>query len=97
MTLEKTDEVFGRLVREYGELSSRRAACASELRRIGENFKSMGTDLIDRPGALAMDWPSFDNDVAAIRKLLREYGELNSKLADKQHELEGFGPLPHFN
>ena len=97
MTLEKTDEVYGRLLREFTELKTRRAACASELKRIGGNFKAMGTDLIDRPGALTMDWPSFDKDVSVVRKALSEFSELTEQLANKRSEIEQFGPVPDFS
>jgi hypothetical protein len=97
MTLEKTDEVYGRLLREFTELKTLHAACASERRRIGENFKAMSADLIERPGALAMDWLSFDKDVSVIRKLLGEFSDLTAKLANKRREIEEFGPLPSFN
>jgi hypothetical protein len=97
MTEEKKDEVYGGLVREYREIIRDIAACSSELKRIGENFKGLGTDLIDRPGALALDKGSFDADVAAMPTLLMQYSELIVKRADKQSELEKFGPLPRFD
>jgi hypothetical protein len=46
MTEEKQDEIYGRLIREYQEILAEFAACGAELRRIGENFKTLGTDLI---------------------------------------------------
>jgi len=97
MTEEKKDEIYGRLVREYREILTDLAACGSELKRIGENFKALGDDLIDRPGALALDKPRFDADVANMPKLLTQYSELAAKRADKQAELAKFGPLPSFN
>jgi hypothetical protein len=95
MTDKMNDEIYGRVIREYQDISSKLAACQSELKRIGENFKAMGSDLIDRPGALSLDKASFDADIASIPKLLSLYSELAAKRADKKGELEGFGPLPN--
>jgi hypothetical protein len=59
MTEEKQDEIYGRLVQEYREILAEFAACGAELKRIGENFKTLGTDMIARPGELAIDQVSF--------------------------------------
>jgi hypothetical protein len=65
------------------------------LRRIGENFKTLGTDMIARPGELAIeDQVSLNADVAIIPRLLAQYAELAAKRTSKQAELENFGPLP---
>src|ERR1039457_6298352 len=95
MTDQKKDEIYGRLVREYRESLADLAACSSELKRIGENFKALGIDLIDRPGALSLDRPSVDADVALVPELLAQYSELLDKKRAKQTELEKFG-LPPF-
>jgi hypothetical protein len=36
------------------------AACSAELKRIGENFKALGADMIDPPETLVIDQVSFD-------------------------------------
>jgi hypothetical protein len=94
MTEEKQDDIYGRLVREYREILAEFAACGDELRRIGENFKTLGTDMIARPGELAIDQVSFNADVAITPRLLAQYAELAAKRTSKQAELENFGPLP---
>ena len=96
MTEEKQDEIYGRLIREYQEILAEFAACGAELRRIGENFKTLGTDMIARPGELAIDQVSFNADVAVTPRLLAQYAELAAKRTSKQAELENFGPLPRF-
>jgi hypothetical protein len=67
MTEEKQGEIYGRLVREYQEILTELAACSAELKRIGENFKALGTDMIDQPEALAIDQVSFNADVAVTQ------------------------------
>ena len=94
MTEEKQAEIYGRLVREYQEILAEFAACGAELRRIGENFKTLGTDMIARPGELAIDQVSFNADVAVTPRLLAQYAELAAKRTSKQAELENFGPQP---
>ena len=94
MAEEKQDEIYGRLVREYQAILAEFAACGAELRRIGENFKALGTDMIARPGELAIDQVSLNADVAVTPRLLAEYAELAAKRTSKQAELENFGPLP---
>jgi hypothetical protein len=71
MTEEKQDEIYARLIREYQEILSEMAACSAELKRIGENFKVLGTDMIDQPEALAIDQVSFNADVAIYPKVTR--------------------------
>jgi hypothetical protein len=97
MTEAKKDEIYGRLVRQYRDILGNLAACESELERVGKNFKALGADLIDRPGALVLDKPNFDADVVLTPTLLDQYSELDKERADKQLELEKFGPLPNFN
>jgi len=92
MTEEKQDE----LTREYQELLTKLAACTAELKRIGESFKRLGTDMIDPPEVLAIDQARFSADVAITPVLVVQYAELAAKKADKQAELEKFGPLPQF-
>jgi len=92
MTEEKQDD----LTREYQELLTKLAACTAELKRIGERFKRLGTDMIDPPEVLAIDQASFSADVAITPVLVVQYAELAAKKADKQAELEKFGPLPQF-
>ena len=94
MTEEEQGEIYGRLVREYREILTELAACGAELKRIGENFKELGTDMIDQPEALAIDRVSFNADVAITPRLLARYAELAAKRTSKQAELENFGPLP---
>jgi hypothetical protein len=94
MTEEKQGEIYGRLVREYREILTELAACSAELKRIGENFKELGTDMIDQPEALAIDQVSFNADVAITPRLLARYAELAATRTSKQAELENFGPLP---
>jgi hypothetical protein len=94
MTEEKQAETYGRLVREYQQILADSAACGAELRRIGENFKTLGTEMIARPGELAIDQVSLNADVAVTPRLLAEYAELAAKRTGKQAELENFGPLP---
>lgn len=93
MTEEKQDE----LIREYQEILTKLAACTAELKRIGESFKRLGTDMIDPPEVLAIDQASFNADVAITPVLVVQYAELAAKKADKQAELEKFGPLPQFD
>jgi hypothetical protein len=92
MTEEKQDE----LIREYQEILSKLAACSAELKRIGESFKQLGTNMIDPPEVLAIDQASFNADVALTPVLIVQYSELAAKKSDKQAELEKFGPLPQF-
>jgi hypothetical protein len=73
------------------------ADCSAELKRIGENFKALGTDMIDPPETLVIDQVSFNADVAITPRLLAQYSELVAMRADKRAELENFGPLPQFN
>ena len=94
MTEEKQDEIYPRLIREYQEILSEMAACSAELKRIGENFKMLGTDMIARPGELAIDQVSLNADVAITPRSLARYAELIAARASKQAELENFGPLP---
>jgi hypothetical protein len=94
MTEEKQDEIYRQLIREYQEILTELAACRAELKRIGENFKTLGTDMIDRPESLAIDQVSFNADVAITPRLLTEYAELAAKRTSKRAELENFGPLP---
>jgi hypothetical protein len=96
MTEEKQDEIYARLIREYQEILSEMAACSAELKRIGENFKALGTDMIDQSEALAIDQVSFNADVAVTPRLLAQYSELVAKRTSKQVELENFGSLPRF-
>ena len=97
MTEEKQDEIYGRLIREYQEILTKLAACSAELKRIGESFRRLGTDMIDRPNPLAIDQASFNADVAITPVLVVQYAELAAKKAAKQAELEKFGPLPRFD
>lgn len=97
MTEEKQDEIYVRLVREYREILAELAACSAELKRIGENFKALGTDMIDPPETLVIDQVSFNADVAITPRLLAQYSELVAMRADKRAELENFGSLPQFN
>ena len=53
--------------------------------------------MIDRPDPLAIDQASFNADVAITPVLVVQYAELAAKKADKQAELEKFGPLPRFD
>jgi hypothetical protein len=94
MTEEKQDEIYARLIREYQEILFEMAACSAELKRIGENFKALGTDMIDQSEALAIDQVSFNADVAVTPRLLAQYSELVAKRTSKQAELENFGSLP---
>jgi hypothetical protein len=94
MTEEKQDEIYARLVREYREILTELAACSAELKRIGENFKALGTDMIDQSEALAIDQVSFNADVAVTPRLLAQFSELAAKRTGKQAELENFGSLP---
>ena len=94
MAEEKQDEIYGRLTQEYQEILTKLAACNAELKRIGESFKQLGMDMIDPPGSLAIDQASFNADVALTPVLVVQYSELAAKKADKQVELEKFGPLP---
>jgi hypothetical protein len=96
MTKEKQDEIYGSLVRDYREILSELAACSAELKRIGENFKALGTDMIDQSEPLAIDQVSFNADVAVTPRLLAQYSELIAARASKRAELENFGPLPRF-
>jgi hypothetical protein len=96
MTEEKQDEIYAPLIQEYQEIVTKLAACTAELKRIGESFKRLGTDMIDPPGSLAMDQASFNADVALTPVLIVQYSELAAKKADKQADLEKFGPLPRF-
>ena len=97
MTEEKQDEIYGRLIQEYQEILTKLAACSAELKRIGESFKRLGMDMIDPPDSLAIDQASFNADVALTPVLVVQYSELTAKKADKQVELEKFGPLPQFD
>jgi hypothetical protein len=65
-------------------------------KRIGENFKALGTDMIDQPEALAIDRVSFNADVAITPRLLAQCAELTAARATKQAEVEKFGTLPRF-
>jgi hypothetical protein len=95
MTEEKQDEIYARLIREYQEILSEMAACSAELKRIGENFKVLGTDMIDQPEALAIDQVSFLMRMLLFTpRLLAQYAELAAKRTSKQADLENFGPLP---
>jgi hypothetical protein len=96
MTQEKRDEIYERLIQEYQEILTKLAACSAELRRIGESFRRLGTDMIDPTGSLAIDQASFNADVVITPVLIVQYSELAAKKADKQAELEKFGPLPRF-
>lgn len=97
ISMEKTDEVYGRLMREFGELRSRYAASTAELKRVGKNFVAFGNDLCDRPLLMSTDWPTFEKETSGIRALLQEHQDLTYKLRDKKLELEQFGPLPKFD
>ena len=94
MTEEKQDEIYPQLIREYQEILSEMAACSAELKRIGENFMALGTDMIDQSEALAIDQVSFNADVAVTPRLLAQYSELAAKRTSKEAELENFGSLP---
>ena len=52
--------------------------------------------MIDPPGSLAIDQANFNADVALTPVLIVQYSELAAKKADKQADLEKFGPLPRF-
>jgi hypothetical protein len=96
MTQEKADAIYGRLMREYGELQAQQATYGFELKRIGDNFKSLGAAL-DDPRTLTVDWPSFEKDASGLRKTLQGYLELAAQMADKQREIERIGQLPRFD
>jgi hypothetical protein len=96
LTEEKQEEIYGRMIREYQEILTKLASCTAELKRIGESYTRLGTDMIDPREVLAIDQASFNADVAITPVLIVQYSELAAKKADKQAELEKFGPLPRF-
>ena len=98
MTDEKQqEEIYQRLLQEHREIVRELASCGSELKRIGKNFKALGTEMIDRPEDLAIDQVSFNADVAVTPRLLAQYAELTAARANKRAELEKFGVLPGFD
>ena len=94
MSEEKPDEIYERMCREYVETRKAFLACFSELKRIGEDFKVLGKELIERPAVLRLNQVAFAADTAAIPSLLAQYAELRDKLRDQQKEIEVYGPLP---
>jgi hypothetical protein len=91
---EKPDEIYGRLCREYVETRKAFLACFSELKRVGEHFKVLGKELIERPGVLHLNQVAFAADTAAVPSLLAQFADLKDKLRDQQKEVEVYGPLP---
>ena len=94
MSEEKPDDIYGRLCREYVETRKAFQTCVSELKRVGENFKLLGKELIERPGVLRLNQASFAADTAAVPSLLAQFAGLKDKLRDLQKEIEVYGPLP---
>ncbi len=94
MSEEKPDEIYGRVCREYVETRKAFLACFTELKRVGENFKVLGKELIERPGVLRLDQVAFAADTAAVPSLLAQFADLKNKLRNQQKEIEGYGPLP---
>lgn len=90
MTEEKQDE----LIREYQEILTKLAACTAELKRIGESFKRLGTDMIDPPEVLAIDQASFNADVAITPVLVVQYAELAAKKPTNKRSLRNSGRCP---
>jgi hypothetical protein len=91
---EKPDQMYGKLCREYADTRKAFLACFSELKRVGENFKVLGKELIERPGVLRLDEVAFAADTAAVPSLLAQFADLKVKLRDLQKEIEVYGPLP---
>ena len=94
MSEEKPDEMYGKLCREYADTRKAFLACFSELKRVGENFKVLGKELIERPGVLRINQVEFAADTAAVPSLLAQFADLNAKLRDQRKEIEVYGPLP---
>jgi hypothetical protein len=91
---EKPEEIYGRMCCEYVETRKAYLACFSELKRIGEDFKVLGKELIERPSVLNLNKAAFAADTAAVPSLLAQYADLKDKLRDQQKEIEVYGPLP---
>ncbi len=94
MSEEKPDEIHGRLCLEYVETRKAFQACVAELKRVGENFKLLGKELIERPGVLRLNPVAFAADSAAVPSLLAQFANLKDKLRELQKEIEVHGPLP---
>ena len=94
MSEETRDEIYGKLCREYVETREAFLTCLTELKRIGEDFKVLGKELIERPGILHLDKASFAADTAAVPSLLAQFSDLKNKLREQQKEIEVYGPLP---
>lgn len=91
---ENSDEIYARACSEYREAHKMFLTCSSEMKRIGEDFKTLGKLMIERPGDLPLNKAAFAADAANVPLLVAQYAELRDKLRDKEKEILAHGPLP---
>ena len=90
MSMEKKDEIYGRVSREHDTLCKDFAACGSELKRMGAGFQELGSNLINHPEkALAINMVIFEKDSSEWRSLVDMYCDLGARKEAKKSELEG--------
>lgn len=94
MSGENPDEIYAKACGEYREAHKLFLACSSEMRRIGEDFKTLGRLMIERPGDLPLNKAAFAADAANVPLLVAQYAELRDKLRDTEKEILARGPLP---
>lgn len=94
MTEEKQKEIRADRMDEYNETAAKFEHSLSEINRIGQNFKSLGTLLLEKPDTVTLESATFVADAAALPKLLEEYKVLALHKTSLQADLERLGFWP---
>jgi len=81
-------DLLGEYVKDQEELAELR----QKLKRIGQNFVSLGTSLMMHPAATALDNPSFLADTVNLWDILERYNELTRELAERKRQLSLLKP-----